>query len=184
MSNPQFQMLHCGIPVVDRYVEGLDIQSHGKERTSFPIILYKIARLRVGVEWTYTGQGFLHGQVFDGENITALAFHSLDESKALEDRVWTEASRNLPVSDLIREIERETAIDALIGCNFTLDDIGRRDLIYLVHNNLGVEEFNEKKEHEKLDIGIYPQFKGCGYFSIRGVKYSIPRLGEDTRILS
>ena len=178
----QIQMLNCGIPVVDRYMKGYNLDTHVKD-CKYPIILYKNLRLRVGVEWPYAGQGFVHGQILDEDGLTALVFHGLDERGAFEDRRWVEASRNLPVNDLVREVEREVPVDVLIGCNFTPEDVGRADLIYIVHNLLGGVELGKLMDGEKLDIGIFPSFKGCGYFSIRGVKYSIPRLGEDTKIL-
>ena len=179
----QIQLLNCGIPVVDRYVKGYDLDTHVKN-CKYPIILYKNLKLHVGVEWPFAGQGFVNGQILEEDGLTALLFHGLDESRVFEDRIWVEASRNLPVKEFVREVEREAPVDVLIGCNFTPEDIGRADLIYIVHNLMGAVEFNNLVNGEKLDIGIFPSFKGCGYFSIRGVKYSIPRLGEDVKILS
>ncbi|MBI4452937.1 hypothetical protein HY637_05895 [Candidatus Woesearchaeota archaeon] len=182
MPNSTIQMLNCRIPVVNRYTKNVYSPTEGAKH---PITLLRNVRLRVAAEFPDWYNRKIHGQILDEDRITALEFHGGDTRHVdFPDRKWFEGSRELHLVDLVEEVERETKIDALLGCNLTPEDIGRNDLIYIVYNNLNIAPFDEPKEGGKIDMLIFPEFRGGGYFSVRGVKYSIPRLGEDTRILS
>lgn len=126
----------------------------------------------------------MHGRIFDEDKITALIFHGMEHGGSYREGRWFVGTKKLPAEEFIREVEKKIPIDAVVSCNFSSEDIQRPDLCYIVQNFLTVFNFKNinnsegVREGSGLDIGFYPELKGCGYFSIRGKQYPIPSFLE------
>jgi len=100
-------------------------------------------------------------------DVTCLTFHG-DDYKG--EWVWEGDSQKT-----VAEIAASSGVDMILACNPTQQDIEQSDRIYVVGNNL--IPFNlalPSGFSRNVVVGVYPEFPGQGYFSIRGERIVIP----------
>jgi hypothetical protein len=173
MVREDVPMLNCGIPIVDGISAGMEFDEHVMTGTDM-IVLYDLGRLSVFL--TYPGRSAYGSEIIHSERrVKALAFHGENNGGR-----WVWASRpDILVEEIIGEVEKEQAIDALLVCNPTREDIRRNDLIYIVGNELAPTILNSRGySASDIDLGVFPNKVGFGYFSIRGEKVKIPSQGN------